>query len=276
MFGSDARISTPNDDRDEAQWFCADVVERYFDHVAPRMCATLRSKCFAPGPSHTPTRRRPWKRSVSSAKPAAPPSQTSTQDVHPILHAERTTRRSSLSNSTRISNEVVMSRRLSRPVSLQRTSSAPLYAASTARTALVHGSKRQKTHASETRAPAKTLVSATPERSHTEPTERPSSPNSSPPTSPTSHRGDPLGSSTTELVRSPPPALSHPGSPSEDRASFSRGLSRSQSMVEERPAPTMPPASRATDADADDSDVELVIPSSRKAALCIDPLSYIG
>ncbi|WFD24692.1 hypothetical protein MEQU1_003395 [Malassezia equina] len=35
MYGSDARISTPNDDRDEAQWFCADVVERYFDHVAP-------------------------------------------------------------------------------------------------------------------------------------------------------------------------------------------------------------------------------------------------
>ncbi|CCV00581.1 unnamed protein product [Malassezia sympodialis ATCC 42132] len=285
MYGSDTRIQAANDERDEAQWFCADVAERYFEHLAPRMCATLRSKCFAPGPSLTPRRRRPWKRSVSAAKPGpAPEAPPVPQERHPILHAERTTRRSSLTSSTRISNEVVMSRRLVRPVSLQRTSSAPLtttMASSAARPASVQAGKRQRTDSHEARAPAKTLVSATPERAPLQSMERPSTPDSSPPTSPTGLKGEPLGMDSALQPPAQPVRLTPVGaqaSPACDRRSVSPSdAPRSRSMLQDRPMRSPDALARSlANMDEDESDVELVIPSSRKAAMYIDPLSYIG
>lgn len=278
MYGSDTRIQTAHDDRDEAQWFCADVVERYFERLAPRMCATLRSKCFAPGPSLTPTRRRPWKRRYSAKAAPVPESAPAPQEKHSILQAERTTKRSSLTTSSRISNEVVMSRRLVRPASLQRTTSAPLSTSmpsSMARTTSALPSKRQRTDAHDARAPAKMLVSATPERPPPQVMEHASSPGSSPPSSPTGHKGESLGENTAtppplEPARLPP--LSTQAAPSlEHRSSSPSDMPRSRSVVQAPDA-----LARSLAGMDDESDVELVIPSSRKAAMYIDPLSYIG
>ncbi|WFD21010.1 hypothetical protein MCAP1_003265 [Malassezia caprae] len=275
IYGSDVRTHAPHDDRDEAQWFCADVVERYFEHLAPRMCATLRSKCFAPGPSLTPTRRRPWKRS-SSAKPPPPPEPVpAPQEKHPLLQADRTARRSSLSSS-RISNEVVMSRRLVRPSSLQRTSSAPLttsMSSTMARTSSAQASKRQRTMTHDERSSAKTLVSATPERPPAQVMEQLMSPTSSPPTSPTGHRGEPLGADMSlrpsEPARSPHVSLQEAAPAWDRRSSSPSDMPRSRSTTQVLDAPSLAGMD-------DESDVELVIPSSRKAAMYIDPLSYIG
>ena len=150
QFGSATRQAHIHDERDEAQWFCEDVIGAFFAKSLPAEYGTLRVKCFGPGLFSSPVRRRRWHRTASA--PQAPPP-TITHESHPILNAERTEKRRPWPSSVRSSNQVHMSRRLVRTQShtIQPPPPPP------ART-----SKRKRPASRWVSSPVKTLVTETP------------------------------------------------------------------------------------------------------------------
>lgn len=128
-YGSAARDRLPQDERDEAQWLCADVIEPAFRKSLPRACAQLRAKCFVPeatlGATPKPVRR--FERVASAPAPAPAPASRPSRVAEPLHHvleeeraSQRTTRRSS---TPRAPQEVHMGRRLVRSTSMGHSAS---------------------------------------------------------------------------------------------------------------------------------------------------------
>ncbi|KAL4400428.1 hypothetical protein ACI68E_003345 [Malassezia pachydermatis] len=195
LYGSQSRWRSHHDQRDEAQWFCADVMEPVFQPQLSMFCTTLRTKCFGPGPATTPVRRRRMKRTVSA--PSKPTRTTEPKlALGTMLSAEHADRRRSLSGQTRTPTEVHMSRRLVRTHSTTSvptpslTSTEPTPSATAPSSTLSH--KRKRPASRWAGAPIQTLVMATPEHTRIVPNipiiPEDVSPSSSPPMSPSLDR----------------------------------------------------------------------------------------
>ena len=255
-YGSAARTRAVSDERDEAQWFCADVLEPAFSASLPRLCAQLRAKCFGPGPAAVPNTPRRMKRTVSapSAQPRADAPRAA--DLHEILSGERARPERRRSGLARPPAEVHMSRRF------VRTSSA------TQPLAPVHKRKRPAMRRPPAERTTHTLVSATPEHVRTVPwPPAPPSPES-PSASPSVRR--------TSL-------LAHAAKP-EELADDQHALRPSSPMTPEpcvdmasnSPVPSPTAQRHVPDAPTVPDDEEpLVIPAARKAAIVRDPLSLL-
>ncbi|WFD32597.1 hypothetical protein MSPP1_003645 [Malassezia sp. CBS 17886] len=118
LFGSAARVRAADDERDEAQWFCADVVEPAFLQRLPRACAMLRMKCFGPAMPSVPTPKRSRLHRVASAPHATAPhaEDHAPQERHTlqrILTQERTRTRTAPA-ARAVDREVHMLRRFVR------------------------------------------------------------------------------------------------------------------------------------------------------------------
>lgn len=152
QFGSATRQVPIHDERDEAQWFCEDVIGTFYAKALPAEYGTLRVKCFGPGLFASPVHRRRWHRTASAPQPPPPPPPTVTHESHPILDAERTEKRRPWPSSLRSSNQVHMSRRLVRAQShmMQPPPAQP------------PTSKRKRPASRWASSPAKTLVTETP------------------------------------------------------------------------------------------------------------------
>lgn len=149
QFGSATRQVPIHDERDEAQWFCEDVIGTFYAQALPAEYGTLRVKCFGPGLSASPVRRRRWHRTASAPQPPPP---TVTHESHPILDAERTEKRRPWPSFVRSSNQVHMSRRIVRTQSHMMQPTPPQ----------VPTSKRKRPASRWASSPAKTLVTETP------------------------------------------------------------------------------------------------------------------
>ena len=176
VFGSGARVKTMQDERDEAQWFCADVFGSTYASSLPKEYEILRLKCFGPGLTETtPTRRRRMERTSSAplaSMPVEPSSARESTSVsgsvhenHPILDAERSSQRRLLT-TLRSTNEVHMTRRLVRthsytPQSTTLHSPMSTPTATAPSTSMRHH-KRKAPANRWASVPAKTLVMETP------------------------------------------------------------------------------------------------------------------
>lgn len=154
LYGSASRHRDALDERDEAQWLCADVIEPAFKHVLPRQCAQLRAKCFVPEADASPVRRIRLER-VSSAPQV--PRRPRDKPLSAALEAERSSSTRTAPKAAVATRQIDMGRRLVRSTS---TGSVGGPALSTA----VRPAHKRKGHASRWGSQAHTLVAATPER----------------------------------------------------------------------------------------------------------------
>lgn len=324
-FGSSARLCLAHDERDEVQWFCADVMEAAYARSLPQVCALLRIKFFGPGPGAAASKPRALKRTMSvpshatsgptlAAAPAAAPAAASAAapaaapstapavgpaaDLHPILTAAQTERRRGVSATTRPAPEVHMSRRLSRTTSASHAapSSASLSQAGPA--PRDHKRKRPASRWSGGAA-STTLVMATPKRSRMAAAPGPSadaalsswesSPASSPPGSPSLHRSGALAAPPPSTGDGAALQLGGPDGPPR-RAAWARQRSApAGALPPPQTAPPLLPLPHAVSAarasphatspaaaapDADESDVEWLVPAAKRTG-AYDPLSLM-
>ena len=244
LYGSAAHIRPVNDERDEAQWLCASVLEPVFSSTLPKECARLRTKCFGPGPVATPAPRR-LKRTASA--PSTQP--VDKKEPLPTLRTEERT----MIRADRKQREVVMPRQLKRSTSV---SAAPAAAPP----------NKRKRPASRWGAAAEghTLVCATPEKpKQLVPQNVFGSVSPSPPPL---VRAEAIASPTASRFRAPT-------SP-DDKAHTDPLAQSAPSLMEHVLAAESPPRSLSMLDMPSEEEEELVIPAWRKSALLPTSLPF--
>lgn len=239
LYGSAARVHTAHDERDDAQWLCADILDPAFSKHLPKECSQLRTKCFGPSAASTPLRsRRRRSETVSAPRPASAP-----------VLAKSETR--TMIRAGWKQKEVHMPRQLKRSTSTSGTK-VPV---------VQHKRKRPASRwGAATSAPM--LVCATPEKPRASAPVLLGSVSPSPP--------PPLRSFSAPRAQKSDERASFASEAEATLRAYEPSLGLAEEATVEAPSPKPEPMS-PTWADGSDSEKELTLPTWRKAAW---PLPY--